>query len=81
VNVGGALLPVIVSGYLIAHDGIGWQALAAVVIVGALVHVVARPVPGLGIVVPALLPGASPPWWPSRGIRPPWPGSPTRAVR
>jgi uncharacterized membrane protein len=57
VNVGGALLPVIVSGYLIAYGGIGWQALAAVVIVGALVHVVARPVPGLVIVVPALLPG------------------------
>jgi uncharacterized membrane protein len=57
VNVGGALLPVAVSGYLIAHDRIGWQALAAVVIVGALVHMVARPVPGLGIAVPALLPG------------------------
>jgi uncharacterized membrane protein len=57
VNVGGALLPVAVSGYLIAHDRIGWQALAAVIIVGALVHMVARPVPGLGIAVPALLPG------------------------
>jgi uncharacterized membrane protein len=57
VNVGGALIPVIVSGYLIAHDRIGWLALAAVVIVGALVHLVARPVPGLGIAVPALLPG------------------------
>jgi uncharacterized membrane protein len=57
VNVGGALVPVLVSGYLIAHDRIGWQALAAVIIVGALVHLVARPVPGLGIAVPALLPG------------------------
>jgi uncharacterized membrane protein len=57
VNVGGALVPVIVSGYLIAHDRIGWQALAAVAVVGALVHLVARPVPGLGIAVPALLPG------------------------
>jgi uncharacterized membrane protein len=57
VNVGGALVPVLVSGYLIAHDRIGWQALAAVVIVGSLVHLVARPVPGLGIAVPALLPG------------------------
>jgi uncharacterized membrane protein len=57
VNVGGALVPVVVSGYLIAHDRIGWQALAAVVVVGALVHLVARPVPGLGIAVPALLPG------------------------
>lgn len=57
VNVGGALVPVIVSGYLIAHDRIGWQALVAVAVVGALVHLVARPVPGLGIAVPALLPG------------------------
>jgi len=57
VNVGGALVPVIVSGYLIAHDRIGWQALVAVIVVGALVHLVARPVPGLGIAVPALLPG------------------------
>ncbi len=57
VNVGGALIPVAVSAYLIAHDRIGWQALAAVVLVGALVHMVARPVPGLGIAVPALLPG------------------------
>jgi uncharacterized membrane protein len=57
VNVGGALIPVIVSAYLIAHDRIGWQALAAVLIIGALVHAVARPVPGLGIAVPALLPG------------------------
>ena len=57
VNVGGALVPAGVSAYLIAHDGIGWQALVAVVVVGALVHLVARPVPGLGIAVPALLPG------------------------
>jgi uncharacterized membrane protein len=57
VNVGGALVPAGVSGYLIVHDRIGWQALAAVIVVGALVHLVARPVPGLGIAVPALLPG------------------------
>ena len=57
VNVGGALVPAGVSAYLIAHDRIGWQALVAVVVVGALVHLVARPVPGLGIAVRALLPG------------------------
>ncbi len=57
VNVGGAVIPLTVSGYLIAHDRIGWPALAAVAIVGALVYLVARPVPGLGIAVPALLPG------------------------
>jgi uncharacterized membrane protein len=57
VNVGGALVPAAVSGYLIVHDRIGWQALAAVIVVAALVRLVARPVPGLGVAVPALLPG------------------------
>lgn len=57
VNLGGALIPAALSGYLIAHDHLGWRALAAVVIVGAGVHAVARPVPRLGIAVPALLPG------------------------
>jgi uncharacterized membrane protein len=57
VNVGGALVPVALSGYLIAHDHLGWLALAAVAIVTVAVHLVARPVPGLGIAVPAFLPG------------------------
>jgi uncharacterized membrane protein len=57
VNVGGALVPVALSAYLIAHDGIGWQALAAITVVAIATHIVARPVPGLGIAVPALLPG------------------------
>ena len=39
------------------RDHLGWLVLAAVAITGALVHLVARPVPGLGIAVPALLPG------------------------
>jgi uncharacterized membrane protein len=57
VNVGGALVPAALSGYLIAHDRLGWLALAAVAIVGFLVHLVARPVQGVGIAVPTLLPG------------------------
>jgi uncharacterized membrane protein len=57
VNLGGALVPAALSVYLIIHDRLGWWALAAVAIVGMLVHLVARPVPGLGIAVPALLPG------------------------
>ena len=57
VNLGGALVPAALSAYLIAHDRLGWRALAAVAIVGVLVHLVARPVPGLGIAVPTLLPG------------------------
>lgn len=57
VNLGGALVPAALSVYLIAHDRLGWRAFAAVAVVGLLVHLVARPVPGLGIAVPALLPG------------------------
>jgi uncharacterized membrane protein len=57
VNLGGALVPAALSAYLIVHDHLGWLALAAVAIVGVLVHIVARPVPGLGIAVPAVLPG------------------------
>jgi uncharacterized membrane protein len=57
VNVGGAVVPVSLSGYLIARDRLGWMTLAAVAIVAVAVYLVARPVPGLGIAVPALLPG------------------------
>lgn len=57
VNVGGAVVPAALSAYLIVHDRLGWMALAAVLIVGVLVHLVARPVPRLGIAVPTLLPG------------------------
>jgi uncharacterized membrane protein len=57
VNLGGALIPAALSVYLIGHDHLGWLALAAVAIVAVLVYVVSRPVPGLGIAVPALLPG------------------------
>jgi uncharacterized membrane protein len=57
VNIGGALVPVALSGYLIARDHLGWLALAGIAIVAVAVHLVARPVPGLGIAVPALLPG------------------------
>lgn len=57
INVGGAIVPMALSAYLIAHDRLGWLAVAAVVIVAVFTHAVARPVPGLGIAVPALLPG------------------------
>ena len=57
INAGGALVPIGLSAYLIVHDSIGWQALAAIVIVALATHLIARPVPGLGIAVPALLPG------------------------
>ncbi len=58
VNLGGALIPVTVSIYLLAtHLGsMLVYALAAVAVTSALIHLVARRVPGVGIVTPALVP-------------------------
>ncbi|MCX8207065.1 MAG: DUF1614 domain-containing protein [Methanothrix sp.] len=56
-NVGGAMIPILVSVYLLlkfSHALI--YAAASTVIVTLAVHRIARPVPGLGIVTPALLP-------------------------
>jgi uncharacterized membrane protein len=57
VNLGGALIPAALPAYLIAHDHLGLPALAAVALVAALVYLVAKPAPGLGIAMPAELPG------------------------
>ncbi len=56
VNLGGAVIPTGLSLYLLAKDGIWWQAASAVTFVAVLVHAFARPVRGLGIAVPALVP-------------------------
>jgi uncharacterized membrane protein len=56
VNVGGALIPVAVSLYLVARTDLWAYALVAVALVAVIVHVVARPVHGVGIMVPALVP-------------------------
>jgi uncharacterized membrane protein len=50
VNVGGAIVPVLISVYLLMHwPGIGLPALIGTAIVTLVVHRFARPVPGLGI--------------------------------
>jgi len=56
VNVGGAVIPTAVSALLLIKDGVWWQAAVAVTVVAVIVHLVARPVQGLGIAVPGLLP-------------------------
>jgi uncharacterized membrane protein len=53
VNLGGAVVPATLAGYLIVHNGLSWSALAGVGIVTVVVHRLARPIPGLGVVVPA----------------------------
>jgi uncharacterized membrane protein len=61
VNLDGAVIPIALSVYLLIDDDVWWQAAVAVVFVAALVHFSARPVPGLGIAVPALVPRSWPP--------------------
>ncbi len=59
VNVGGAVVPVGVSVYLIVAGDLGLGALAATVLVTGVVFAVARPVRGVGVVTPALVPPAA----------------------
>jgi uncharacterized membrane protein len=56
INVGGALVPAMVSVYLFLHDGLGFRGVLAVALVALVVNLIARPVAGVGIVVPALVP-------------------------
>jgi uncharacterized membrane protein len=58
VNVGGAVIPLLLVLYLLIRFGISWRMVGAVVVVAVLVHSLAHPVRGVGIVLPsALLPG------------------------
>ena len=60
INVGGALIPAALSLYLFVKItdkiGVSWGLLAVLGIVTAVVHRLARPVKGLGIGVPGLVP-------------------------
>jgi uncharacterized membrane protein len=56
VNVGGALVPVLVSLYLIWKKRLLGRSLLAVVVVAVVVHHLATPAPGVGIVVPVFVP-------------------------
>jgi uncharacterized membrane protein len=58
VNLGGALIPITISAYLLAtHPGpLIAYALVGTAVTSVLVHLVARRIPGVGIVTPAFLP-------------------------
>ena len=56
INVGGALIPTILSIYLIAKNQIYAQSLIGVVILSGIVHMLAEPVTGVGIAVPIFIP-------------------------
>jgi uncharacterized membrane protein len=56
INVGGAVIPTLLSLYLIVKNGLWVPSLVAVAVVAAIVHALARPVRGVGIAVPGLVP-------------------------
>jgi uncharacterized membrane protein len=56
VNVGGAVIPVLLSLYLLQKNKFYGRALLGIVLVTIIVHMVARPVKGLGIAEPLFVP-------------------------
>ncbi|MCK8603099.1 DUF1614 domain-containing protein [Desulfoferrobacter suflitae] len=56
VNVGGAIIPTCISLYLLIHAHNPFRMLLALVVVTMATHRLARPVPGMGIAVPMLVP-------------------------
>ena len=56
VNVGGAVVPTLISLYLLFTTGLFVRGLLGVALVSAIVHRLARPVPGVGIAVPLFVP-------------------------
>ncbi len=56
VNLGGAVIPFLLSIYLIVKHELYEKSIIAVAIVTVLVHLMARAVPGVGIAVPILIP-------------------------
>jgi uncharacterized membrane protein len=56
INVGGALVPVLLSLYLFLRSNVRGRMLLGVAIVAAIVHSLAQIVPGVGIAVPMFVP-------------------------
>jgi uncharacterized membrane protein len=56
VNVGGAVIPVLLSLYLMAKNRLYGPGLIGVAVVATVCHLVAHPVPGLGIAEPVFVP-------------------------
>ena len=56
VNVGGAVIPTLMSIYLLMKRELWVKGVVATAIVALVIHWMANPVPGLGIAVPVFLP-------------------------
>jgi uncharacterized membrane protein len=59
VNVGGALIPGLTSLYLLAKNRLWLQGAIVVACVAAVCHLLARPIPGLGIALPVFVPAVA----------------------
>lgn len=59
VNIGGAVVPTLLSLYLLTRNRIWVSGLVAITAVSALCHYLAHPVPGLGIAIPVFVPPIS----------------------
>jgi uncharacterized membrane protein len=55
-NVGGAIIPTLLSFYLLAKNNLWVRGTVTTAIVTAIVHMLAYPVPGVGIAVPIFVP-------------------------
>ena len=56
VNIGGAVIPVLVSFYLLASQHLWVRGAIAITAVSAVCHLLAHPEPGLGIAIPVFVP-------------------------
>jgi uncharacterized membrane protein len=56
VNVGGAVIPTLMSTYLVLRYHLWFKAALAVVVIAAVIHMMATPVRGVGIAVPVFAP-------------------------
>jgi uncharacterized membrane protein len=56
INVGGAVIPTLMSIYLLTKYQLWVKGLVATAIIALLIHWIASPVPGLGIAVPVFVP-------------------------
>jgi len=56
VNMGGAVIPALLSLYLLIKNRMWRNGLVATAVITAIIHMLAYPVPGVGIAVPVLVP-------------------------
>jgi uncharacterized membrane protein len=56
VNVGGAVIPALMSAYLVIRYQLWFKAALATAVIAIVIHSMATPVPGIGIAVPVFVP-------------------------